>query len=142
MIGSVRHRPDETHHKNHDTVAELVKQASEQLTDVVRSEMRLAQAEMKEKGKRAGFGGGMFGGAAIMALLAVWALAFAAIAGIAVVLPVWAAALIVAGGLLLVAAVLAMAGKHEFSSATPPKPERTIDSVKADVDAIREGAHR
>ncbi|WP_181768831.1 phage holin family protein [Streptomyces albidus (ex Kaewkla and Franco 2022)] len=139
MIGSVRHRPEET---NHNTVAVLVKQASEQLTDVVRSEMRLAQAEMKEKGKRAGFGGGMFGGAAILGLLALWALAFGAIAGIAVVLPVWAAALIVAGGLLLVAGALAMAGKHELRSATPPKPERTIDSVKADVDAIKEGAHR
>jgi Flp pilus assembly protein TadB len=126
MIGSVRHRPDETNHK---TVAELTKRASEQLSDVVRSEMRLAQAEMKEKGKRAGFGGGMFGGAAIMGLLALWALVFAS-------------ALIVAGGLLLVAGVLAVAGRHELGSAGPPKPERTIDSVKADVDAIREGAHR
>ncbi|GGO45555.1 Putative Holin-X, holin superfamily III [Streptomyces sp. WMMB 714] len=143
MIGSVRHRPDAMHDgKNHDTVAELVKQASEQLTDVVRSEMRLAQAEMKEKGKRAGFGGGMFGGAAIMGLLALWSLVFAAIAGVALVLPVWAAALIIGGGLLLVAGVLALAGKKQFGSATPPKPERTIDSVKADVEAIKEGAHR
>jgi Flp pilus assembly protein TadB len=139
MIGSVRHRPEET---NHSTAAELVKQASEQLSDVVRSEMRLAQAEMKEKGKRAGFGGGMFGGAAVMGLLALWALVFAAIAGIAVVLPVWASALIVAGGLLLVAGVMALTGKYELGSASPAKPERTIDSVKADVDAIREGAHR
>ncbi|RAJ60647.1 putative superfamily III holin-X [Streptomyces sp. Amel2xB2] len=139
MIGSVRHRPDET---NHSTVAELTKQASQQLSDVVRSEMRLAQAEMKEKGKHAGFGGGMFGGAAIMGLLALWAMVFAAIAGISVALPVWAAALIVAGGLLLLAAVLALVGKRELGSAGPPKPERTIDSVKADVDAIREGAQR
>lgn len=139
MIGSVRHRPEETNHK---TVAELTKRASEQLSDVVRSEMRLAQAEMKEKGKRAGFGGGMFGGAAIMGLLALWAMVFAAIAGISVALPVWAAALIVGGGLLLVAGALALAGKHEFGAAAPPKPEQTIDSVKADVDAIREGAHR
>lgn len=139
MIGSVRHRPEETNHK---TVAELTKRASEQLSDVVRSEMRLAQAEMKEKGKRAGFGGGMFGMAAIMGLLALWALVFAAIAGISVALPVWASALIVAGGLLLVAGVLALGGKHELGSAGSPKPEKTIDSVKADVDAIREGAHR
>lgn len=138
MIGSVRHRPEETQH----TTAELVRQASEQLTDVVRSEMRLAQAEMKEKGKRAGFGGGMFGGAALMAVLALWALVFAAIAAIALVLPVWASALIVAGGLLLVAAVLGAAGKQQLGSAGSPKPERTLDSVKADVDAIKEGAHR
>ena len=139
MMGSVRHRPAET---NHSTVADLVKQGSEQLSEVVRSEMRLARAEMKEKGKHAGFGGGMFGGAAIMGLLALWALVFAAIAGIAVALPVWASALIVAGGLLLVAGVMALTGKHELGNASPPKPERTIDSVKADVDAIKEGAHR
>jgi Flp pilus assembly protein TadB len=139
MSGSVRHRPDQT---NHNTVAQLVKQASEQLTEVVRSEMRLARAEMKEKGKRAGFGGGMFGGAAIMALLALWSLVFAAIAGIAVALSVWASALIVAGGLLLVAGALAVFGKQQIGSATPPKPEHTIDSVKADVDAIREGTQR
>jgi len=139
MIGSVRHRPDET---QQTSVAELVRQASEQLSDVVRSEMRLAQAEMKEKGKRAGFGGGMFGGAAVLGLIALWALAFAAIAGLAVVLPVWASALIVAGGLLVIAGVMALAGKQQLGSATPAKPERTIDSVKADVEAIKEGAHR
>lgn len=139
MTATLRHRPEETHQAS---VAELVKQASEQLTDVVRSEMRLAQAEMKEKGKRAGFGGGMFGGAAVMGLIALWALAFAAIAGLALVLPVWASALIIAGALLLVAGVLALAGKQQIGSATPPKPERTIDSMKADVEAIKEGAHR
>ena len=119
MIGSVRHRPDET---QQPSVAELVKQASEQLSDVVRSEMRLAQAEMKEKGKKAGFGGGMFGGAAVLGLLALWALVFAAIAGLALVLPVWASALVIAGALLLVAGVLALVGKRELGSAVPPKP--------------------
>lgn len=139
MTGTLRHRPEEMHQTS---VPELVRQASEQLTHVVRSEMRLAQAEMKEKGKRAGFGGGMFGGAAIMGLLALWALVFGAIAGFALVLPVWAAALTVAGALLLVAGVLALVGKQQIGSATPPKPERTMDSVRADVEAIREGAQR
>jgi Flp pilus assembly protein TadB len=143
MIGSVRHRPDAMHNgKNHDTVAELVKQASEQLTDVVRSEMRLAQAEMKEKGKHAGVGGGMFAAAAVLGLLALWCMVFAAIGAVALVLPVWAAALIISAGLLLVAGLLAFAGKKQLGSAGSAKPERTIDSVKADVEAIKEGAHR
>jgi hypothetical protein len=139
MIGSVRHRQDETQQAS---VGELVKQASEQLSEVVRSEMRLAQAEMKEKGKRAGLGGGMFGGAALLSLLALQVLAAAAVAALALALPVWASALIVAGVLLAVAGILALAGKKELSQATPPKPERTIDSVKADVAAVKEGAHR
>lgn len=141
MTGSVRHLPDET--RTHQaSVGELVKQASEQLSDVVRSEMRLAQAEMKEKGKRAGVGGGMFGGAALFGLLALWSLVVAAIAAFALLLPVWASALVVAGALLLVAGAMALAGKQQMGTATPPKPERTISSVKADVEAVREGAHR
>jgi uncharacterized membrane protein YqjE len=139
MIGSVRHRPDETHQAS---VGELVKQASEQLSDVVRSEMRLAQAEMKEKGKRAGVGGGMFGGAALFGLLALWSLVVAGIAAFALLLPVWASALVIAGALLLVAGAMALVGKQQMGSATPPKPERTISSVKADVEAVREGARR
>jgi hypothetical protein len=123
-------------------VGQLVKQASEQLSDLVRQEMRLAQAELAAKGKRAGIGGGMFGAAALFALIALGALAAAAIAALSFVLPVWAAALIVAGGLLAVAGILALAGKKEVGRAMPPTPEQAIGSVKADVDEIKERVHR
>lgn len=52
------------------SVGQLVKQASEQLSDLVRQEMRLAQAELAAKGKRAGTGGGMLGAAALFAFIA------------------------------------------------------------------------
>ncbi|MFJ5774613.1 phage holin family protein [Streptomyces sp. NPDC093094] len=52
-----------------DPVSELVQRASQQLAELVRGEMRLAQAEMKEKGRRYGKGGGLFGGAAHAFLL-------------------------------------------------------------------------
>lgn len=143
MTGTVRHRVDHRIDQNHQvSVGELVKRASEQLSAVVRSEMRLAQAEMKEKGKRAGMGGGMFGGAALFALLALQVLAAAAVAAVALVLSVWLAALVVAAGLLLLAGLLALIGKSQLSRATPAKPEQTLGSVRADVQAIREGAHR
>ncbi|AXK37100.1 phage holin family protein [Streptomyces armeniacus] len=133
--------PDRGDTRDH-SVGELVTRASEQLSEVVRSEMRLAQAEMKEKGKRAGLGAGMFGGAGLAGFLALQALVAAAIAALALALPVWASALIVFGALLLIAGVLALIGKKEFKQATPPAPKQTIGSVKADVQAIREGAHR
>ena len=148
MSGTVLHRPEDeavartSAKADHHTVAELTKQASQQLSDVVRSEMRLAQAEMKEKGKKAGVGGAMFAGAALLGLLALWAIVFAVIAAISTALPVWASALIVAGVLLLTAGALAVLGKYEFGAVGPAKPERTIDSVRADVDAVKEGAHR
>nr|WP_198550324.1 phage holin family protein [Streptomyces silvensis] len=125
-----------------EPVGELVQRASQQLTELVRGELRLAQAEMKEKGRHYGKGSGLFGGAGLVGFLTLQALVAAAIAGLAVPLPVWAAALIVGGVLGALAGVLALTGKKEISEAAPPAPEQTIQNVKADVAEIKESAHR
>ncbi|MFI5801607.1 phage holin family protein [Streptomyces sp. NPDC051561] len=123
-------------------MGELVQRASQQLTELVRAELRLAQAEMKEKGKRYGKGGGLFGGAGLVGFLALQALVATAIAALAVALPVWAAALIVTAVLGVIAAVLAKSGKKQVGQAAPPAPQQTIENVKADVAEIKESAHR
>nr|WP_203643106.1 phage holin family protein [Streptomyces sp. SID14478] len=120
----------------------MVQQASHQLTELVRGELRLAQAEMTEKGKRYGKGGGLFGGAGIVGFLALQALVATAIAGLAVVLPVWASALIVTGVLGVIAAVMTASGKKQFGKAAPASPAQTIENVKADVAEIKESARR
>lgn len=125
-----------------DQVGELVHRASQQLTELVRGELRLAQAEMKEKGRHYGKSGGLFGGAGIVGFLMLEALVVSAIAALAVPLPVWAAALIVTAVLGVIAAVLALTGKKQISQAAPPVPEQTIDNVKADVAEIKRSAHR
>lgn len=124
------------------SVSELVQRASQQLTELVRGEMRLAQAEMKEKGRRYGKGGGLFGGAGVAGFLMLQAAVAAAIAGLAVALPVWAAALIVTAVLGVIAAVMALIGRKQIRAGTPLAPERTIENVKADVAEIKESAHR
>lgn len=139
MIGNGHRRPAET---AEHSVGELVKQASEQLSALVRQEMRLAQAEMTQKGKRARVGGGMFGGAAAVGYVAFMAFAAAAIAGLWLVVPLWGAALIVAGVLLLVAGILALLGKQQMSQAKPPMPGQAISGMKADMEAIRERVRR
>jgi uncharacterized membrane protein YqjE len=123
-------------------VSELVQRASQQLTELVRGELRLAQAEMKEKGKRYGKGGRLFGGAGVVGFLALQALVATAIAALAVPLPVWTAALIVTAVLGAIAAAMALTGKKQVSQAAPPTPEQTIQSVKADVAEIKGSAHR
>ncbi|MCQ9131198.1 phage holin family protein [Streptomyces hilarionis] len=123
-------------------MGELVRRASQQLTELVRGELRLAQAEMREKGKRYGKGGGLFGGAGVVGFLTLEALVVTAIAALAVPLPVWAAALIVTAVLGVIAAVLAMRGKKQVEQAAPPAPEQTIENVKADVAEIKESAQR
>lgn len=126
----------------HHSVGELVGQATEQLSLLVRQEIALAKEELTEKGKRAGRGGGLLGGAGAVAYVGLMALAGTGVAALSLVLAVWAAALIVTGVLFLVAGVLAMMGRAQLRRATPPMPERTITSVKADVEEIKERAHR
>ncbi|MER7976427.1 MULTISPECIES: phage holin family protein [unclassified Streptomyces] len=123
-------------------MGELVQQASQQLTELVRGELRLAQAEMQEKGRRYGKSGGLFGGAGVVGFLTLEALVVTAIAALAVPLPVWAAALIVTAVLGVVAAVLALNGRKQVHRAAPPKPEQAIENVKADVAEIKRSAHR
>jgi uncharacterized membrane protein YqjE len=131
-----------THSTDNEPVSELVQRASQQLTELVRGELRLAQAEMKEKGKRYGKGGGLFGGAGVVGFLMLQALVATAIAALAVPLPVWAAALIVTAVLGLITAIMALSGKKQIKEGAPPAPEQTIDSVKADVAEIKESAQR
>jgi hypothetical protein len=125
-----------------EPVSELVQRASQQLSQLVRDEMRLAQAEMTEKGKRFGKGGGLFGGAGLGAVLTLQALVATVIAALSLVMDVWVAALIVTGVLAAVTALMAVLGKQKVSKASPPTPERTMDSVKADVAEIKERAQR
>jgi uncharacterized membrane protein YqjE len=114
-------------------VGELLKELSNQTTTLVRQELELAKAEMAEKGKRAGLGAGMFGGAGLVGLLALGALTTCVIAALATGMQVWLAALIVAVVYAAVAAVLALAAKKKTQQATPPMPEEAIESTKEDV---------
>jgi Flp pilus assembly protein TadB len=122
------------------SVGALVKQGTEQLSELVRQEMRLAQAELTRKGKKAGVGGGLFGAAGLMAFFGLACLITAAIAAIAGPLTVWAAALIVAGGLMLLAGLLSMAGRSQMKRAVPPVPGEAVESVKADLETLKERA--
>ena len=118
-------------------LGELVQDLSRQTSTLIRQEMRLAQAELTEKGRHAGKGAGMFGGAGLMALYGVGALIAAAILGLATVLEPWIAAAVIGAGLLLVAGILALAGKKELDEAGPPKPEQAIDSVQRDIETVK-----
>jgi hypothetical protein len=115
------------------SLAELVKQLSEQTTRLARQEVELAKAELAVKGKRAGIGAGMFGGAAMFGFYALGALSATAIVGLATAVAAWLAALIVAAVLGACAGLLALQGKSKVEQATPPVPEQTTESVKEDV---------
>ncbi|WP_055482334.1 phage holin family protein [Sphaerimonospora mesophila] len=124
------------------STGELVRRLSDDVSRLVRDEFRLARLEMTEKGKRAGTGAGLLGGAGVVALLGAAALVASAILALALVLPGWASALIVGVGLLLVAGLLALMGKQQVSQVSRPTPDQTIQSLKTDLEMMKESVRR
>lgn len=113
-------------------IGELVKDLASQTSTLVRQEIKLAQAEVTERGKVAGKGVGMLGGAAAAALLGLGALTALIVIALDGALPLWVAALIATVLWLVIAAVLGMAGKNALQRSTPPAPQ-TVETVKEDI---------
>jgi uncharacterized membrane protein YqjE len=134
---SARAAPSEEH-----STGELVKQLSENVSALVREEIKLAQLEMTRKGKRAGLGVGMLGGAGLITLYGLACLVACVVIAIAGALAAWLAALIVGVALLGVAAATALLGKGRLQKAAPLVPEQTAANVKEDVETIKERARR
>ncbi|HEY8471926.1 MAG TPA: phage holin family protein [Natronosporangium sp.] len=122
---------------NGRSTAELVQQASEQVSRLVRDELTLAKAELAEKGRHAGVGVGLFGGSGVVVMYALGALIIAAIAGLAEALPTWLSALIIGVALLLIAGVMVLLGRRQVKQAVPPMPKEATDGVRADLAALK-----
>jgi uncharacterized membrane protein YqjE len=124
------------------STGELVKMMTEQMSVLIRGELKLAQLEMVGKGKQAGIGAGMFGASGIVAVYGVGCLVACVIIAISGAVAAWLAALIVGVALLAVAGVAALLGRQRIRKAAPPVPEQAVADVKADVEEIKERAHR
>ena len=116
------------------SLPELLKQLSQETTQLVHQELELAKAELQQKGKEAGAGAGMFGGAGAIGLAALGALTACFILALDAIMPAWLAALIVAVVYAIIAFVLVKQGQARIKRATPPVPEQTIETVKEDVE--------
>jgi hypothetical protein len=115
------------------SIGDLLKQLSEQTATLVRQELDLANAEMQQKGKRAGVGLGLIGVGGVVALAAVGAFTATLIMLLAEWMDGWLAGLIVTIAYAAVAAYLALQGKEKVSEASPPVPQQTVETVKEDV---------
>jgi len=122
--GDLRERP----------IGELFSKLSNETSTLIRQEMELARAELTEKGKEAGKGAGLFGGAGAVGLLGAGALTAGVILLLATAIAGWLAAVLVGLVYVAVAAFLALQGRKRIQAATPPMPEQTIDTVKEDVE--------
>ena len=115
-------------------IGELLKQLANETTTLVRQELELAKAEMREKAGKAVPGFGMIGAAGGVALLALGALTTFFVLALDGALPNWLAALIVAIVYGAIAGLLYMRGKEKVDDAGSPAPRQTIESVKEDVE--------
>jgi hypothetical protein len=116
------------------SLGELLSQLSEQTTRLVHQELELAKAELADKGRQAGQGAGLFGGAGALGLAALGALTACFILALDAVMPAWLAALLVAVVYGIVAFVLVKRGQARLKAAGPPVPTQTIETVKEDVE--------
>jgi len=116
-----------------EPIGELLKRLSQETTQLVRQELELAQAELAEKGKKAGLGAGRFGAAGATGLLSLGALTACLVLALNHAVADWLAALIVALVWGALAGVLALRGRDKVQEAAPPVPEQTVETVKEDV---------
>lgn len=116
---------------------ELIADVPRLVSELVTAEIEQLKAEMFAKFKALGLGAGLIAGAIVVVLFMVGVLLTSAVLALSLVMPGWAAALVVAGVLLIIAAILALIGYRVMKTGTPPVPEKTIESVKTDLDVIR-----
>jgi uncharacterized membrane protein YqjE len=118
----------------HDSsIGDLLKRLSQETSTLVRQELELAKAEAAEKGKQAGKGAGMLGGAGVAGLLALGTLSATVVLALNHAMADWLAALIVTAVWGAIAGVLALRGRDQLKDAGPPVPEQTVQTVKEDV---------
>src|SRR3954451_2390673 len=126
-----------TDQRDERSTTELLKALSDQTTTLVRQEIELAKLELREKGKKAGQGAGMFGGATVVGLYAVGALTATIILALSTAIAGWLAALIVTVVYAAIAGILALRGRSQVREATPPMPEQAVDTTKEDVRWVK-----
>jgi uncharacterized membrane protein YqjE len=114
-------------------IGELLKQLATETTTLVRQELELAKAEVREKGRQAGPGFGMWGAAGAAGLMALGALTAFFILALDGAVPNWLAALVVAVVYAAVAGLLYIRGKQRVSRAGSPVPEQTVETLKEDA---------
>ena len=116
------------------SLGELFGKLSNETSTLIRQEMELARAELAEKGKEAGKGAGLFGGAATVALLGAGAITAGIILLLDLAIAAWLAAILVGLVYVGVAALLGLKGRDRMQAASPPVPEQTVETVKEDVE--------
>jgi VIT1/CCC1 family predicted Fe2+/Mn2+ transporter len=128
------------HDPRNQGIGELARGLSEDVSTLVRQEIELGKAEMREKARTAAPGAGMLAGAAYAALALTGALTAFLILALDLALPAWLAALLVTLLWAIVATALALSGRTRLRAAGKPVPEQMQESVREDIEQLKASA--
>ena len=117
--------------------AEVLQDVIGNIQEIVRSEVRLAKAEIKEETAKAKASAMLLGVGAASAAYAILFLLLMAVYALTLVMPNWAAALVVGGTLAIIAAVALTAGMRRFKE-IHPTPERTLETIRENVEWVKQ----
>lgn len=119
------------------TLGQLVASATQDISTLVRREIDLAKAELSVQFKKAGVGGGLLAGAAVIAFYSVYFIFTTIVEGIqALGVPRWLSFLIVTVFMLLVAGVLAYLGVRKMKTVNP-SPDKAIGQAQQTIAGIK-----
>ena len=124
-----------THHDDQQSLGDLVGNVSRDISTLMRQEVELAKAEVKQSAQRAGKGAGMFGGAGVAGHMVLVFLSLALWWALGTLMGLGWSGLVVAGVWAVIAAVLALMGRSQLQSIEGIP--QTADTVKKIPDALR-----
>ena len=118
------------------SVADVLQDIVANVQTIIRSEVRLAKAEVTEEVIKAARAAGMMAGGLVAGWFTAWFLLLAILFALATVMPMWGAALLLFVIMGILTAILVTAGKKRLK-AVHPKPEKTIETMKENVEWVK-----
>ena len=119
------------------TFSDVLQDILRNLQEIVRSEVRLAKAEIRDEAVQAGSSALWVAAGAVAALCAWMFLSWTAVYALAVFMSMWAATLAVAVTLAIMAGVLLVIGVRRFKR-IQPIPARTVETLKENLEWMKQ----
>jgi uncharacterized membrane protein YqjE len=119
------------------SLGDLLKELSSEVSRLVRQEIELAKVETTAKARETARAAGLLVGAGVAGVILLGALTALLILALDVAMPAWAAALIAVGLWLVITGILALVGLQRYRRAQPLKPEQTVETIKEDVQWLK-----
>ncbi len=118
------------------STADLIRDVVTSIQGIIRSEIRLANVEMKEKASKASRAGIVLAGGGVLLLYALGFLFTSIYHALNIALRPWLSALLVFAVLAIVGGVMLSIGRRRLKQ-IDPKPQMTVEAVKENVQWLR-----